>query len=214
MHNRLLVASSNQGKIKEFKKLLGGIVDVMTPAELSLRGKDVVEGESYADNARMKAEAYRKIFDGMICGEDSGLEVDALSGRPGALSARYGGEELPHPEKCRLILEELKDVPMYSRTARFRATLVLLKDCEEVEEGEEGVEESSFEGVLEGWIGFEYKGTEGFGYDPIFIPQGFSRTNAELGMLVKNRISHRAKAIAKLADYLKADYLKKTTNRA
>lgn len=208
MHNRLLVASSNQGKIKEFKKLLGGIVDVMTPAELSLRGRDVVEGESYADNARMKAKAYRKVFDGMICGEDSGLEIDALGGRPGALSARYGGEELPHPEKCRLILAELKDVPMYSRTARFRATLVLLKGEEEVEEGGEteegkGGEESSFEGVLEGWIGFEYRGQEGFGYDPIFIPQGFSRTNAELGMLVKNRISHRAKAIAKLAEYLK-----------
>ncbi len=200
MHNRLLVASSNQGKIKEFKKLLGGIVDVMTPAELSLRGKDVVEGENYADNARMKAAAYRNVFDGMICGEDSGLEIDALGGRPGALSARYGGEELPHPEKCRLILAELKDVPMYSRTARFRATLVLLKGCEE---GEEGGEESSFEGVLEGWIGFEYRGQEGFGYDPIFIPQGFSLTNAELGMLVKNRISHRAKAIAKLADYLR-----------
>ena len=101
---------------------------------------------------------------------------------------------MPHPEKCKLILKELKDVPLYSRTARFRATLALLS----------GDDVCVFEGVLEGWIGFEYKGTEGFGYDPIFIPQGFSRTNAELGLVIKNRISHRAQAIRKLAEHLRS----------
>jgi XTP/dITP diphosphohydrolase len=195
MHSKLLVATSNQGKLKEFKSILGGIIEVVNPAELFLAEKEVKEGTDYVANARMKAEAYRSQFSGLICGEDSGLEVDALDGRPGPLSARYGNEELPHKDKCRLILEELGRLPIYDRTARFRATLVLLDG--------DGDNWEVFEGVLEGWIGFEYKGNEGFGYDPIFIPQGFSRTNAELGMQIKNRISHRAKAIRKLAEYLK-----------
>lgn len=193
MPSKLLVASSNQGKLCEFRELLGGLAEVISPAELSFSLKEVEEGTSYIENARMKAEVFRDRFDGLICGEDSGLEVDALGGNPGPLSARYGGEELPHEEKCLMILDELKDVPMYSRTAKFRATLALL----------DGKDVKVFEGLLEGWIGFEYKGSEGFGYDPIFIPQGFSRTNAELGMVIKNRISHRAKAIRKLAEYLK-----------
>lgn len=193
MPSKLLVASSNQGKLREFRELLGGTVEVISPAELSFNMKEVEEGESYMENALMKAKAYRNLFCGFICGEDSGLEVDALEGRPGPLSARYGGEKLPYPEKCRLILEELTDVPMYERSARFRATLALL----------DGNDSKTFEGVLEGWIGFEHKGSEGFGYDPIFIPQGFSQTNAELGLLIKNRISHRAQAIRKLAEYLK-----------
>jgi XTP/dITP diphosphohydrolase len=193
MLNKLLVATSNEGKLREFKKVLGGIVEVADPTRLSLSPKDIKEGTSYAENALAKAKAYQDQFEGLICGEDSGLEVDALRGKPGPLSARYGGEEMPHPEKCRMILEELEEVALYERTARFRAIIALI-DGEEIE---------TFEGVLEGWIAFEYRGTEGFGYDPIFIPQGFSRTNAELGMVIKNRISHRAKAIQKLAQYLK-----------
>lgn len=194
MPSKILVATGNQGKLREFRKVLAGISDVTSPRELSLSPKDVVEGSNYAENAVLKAKAYQDQFDGLICGEDSGLEVDALGGRPGPLSARYAGATTPHPEKCRMILEELKDVKMYDRTARFRATIALV-DGDKVE---------TFEGVLEGWVGFEYRGTEGFGYDPIFIPQGFSRTNAELGMHIKNRISHRAKAIFKLAEFLKS----------
>ncbi|MBN2379825.1 RdgB/HAM1 family non-canonical purine NTP pyrophosphatase [candidate division WOR-3 bacterium] len=192
---RLLVATGNKGKLREFKAILEGIVEVVSPDEIGLEIRDVEEGIDYAENASAKAGVYVKDFDGLICGEDSGLEIDVLDGRPGPLSARYGGEDLPHPEKCRKILEELKDVALYDRTARFRATIVLI-DADKVE---------TFEGVLEGWIGFEYKGTEGFGYDPVFIPQGFSRTNAELGMVIKNRISHRAKAIRKLAEHLKRE---------
>lgn len=195
MHSKLLVATSNQGKLKEFKSILGGIIEVVNPAELFFRDIDVKEGSDYLENARKKAETYRSQFPGLICGEDSGLEIDALHGKPGPLSARYGGEELPHKDKCSLILEELGNLPIYDRTARFRATLALLEG--------DGGGFVAFEGVLEGWIAFEYKGNEGFGYDPIFIPQGFSRTNAELGMQIKNRISHRAKAIRKLAEYLK-----------
>jgi XTP/dITP diphosphohydrolase len=193
MLNKLLVATSNKGKLREFKEVLGGIVEIADPTELSLSPKNIKEGTSYAENALAKAKAYQDQFEGLICGEDSGLEVDALGGKPGPLSARYGGEKMSHPEKCGMILKELEGVALYQRTARFRATVALI-DGEEVE---------TFEGVLEGWIGFEYRGTEGFGYDPIFIPQGFSRTNAELGMVIKNRISHRAKAIGKLAEYLK-----------
>ena len=193
MLNKLLVATSNEGKLREFKKVLGGIVEIASPTELSLSPTKVKESTSYVENALAKAKAYQDQFEGLICGEDSGLEVDALGGKPGPLSARYGGEKTPHPEKCRMILEELKDMPLHERTARFRATIALI----------DGDDVKTFEGVLEGWIGFEYRGTEGFGYDPIFIPQGFSRTNAELGLEIKNRISHRAKAIRKLAEYLK-----------
>lgn len=195
MPSKLLVATSNKGKLREFKKVLGGVADVVAPHELSLSPKEIKEGTSYAQNALAKARAYQDQFDGMICGEDSGLEVDALGSKPGPLSARYGGEQTTHPEKCQMMLAELKDVPLYERTARFRATVALV-DRDKVE---------VFEGVLEGWVGFEYRGTEGFGYDPIFIPRGFSQSNAELGLVIKNRISHRAKAIRKLAEYLRSE---------
>lgn len=194
MPSRLLVATSNKGKLREFKKVLGGIVEIVSPTELSLSPKEIKEGTNYAKNALAKAKAYQDRFDGMICGEDSGLEVDVLGGKPGPLSARYGGEDTSHPEKCRMLLKELEDVPLYERTARFRATIALI----------DGEEVKTFEGVLEGWVGFEPRGTEGFGYDPIFIPRGFSQSNAELGLVIKNRISHRAKAIRKLAEYLKS----------
>jgi len=194
MPSKLLVATSNEGKLREFKKVLGGVVEIATPRELSLSTKEIKEGTNYAENALAKAEAYRDRFDGLICGEDSGLEVDVLGGKPGPLSARYGGEDTSHPEKCRMLLKELEDVPLYERTARFRATIALIG----------GDEVKTFEGVLEGWVGFEYRGIEGFGYDPIFIPKGFSQSNAELGLVIKNRISHRAKAIRKLAEYLKS----------
>ncbi len=194
MPSKLLVATSNEGKLREFRKVLGGIVEIVSSTELSLSTKEIKEGTNYAENALAKAEACRDRFDGMICGEDSGLEVDVLGGRPGPLSARYGGEDTSHPEKCRMLLKELKAVPLYERTARFRATIALI----------DGEEVKTFEGVLEGWVGFEPRGTEGFGYDPIFIPRGFSQTNAELGLVIKNRISHRAKAIRKLAEYLRS----------
>lgn len=194
MPSKLLVATGNEGKLREFKKVLGGVADVVAPHELSLPLKEVKEGTSYTENALAKARAYRDQFEGLICGEDSGLEVDALGTRPGPLSARYGGEKTSYPEKCRMLLKELKDVPLYERTARFRATIALI----------DGKEVKTFEGVLEGWIGFEPRGTEGFGYDPIFIPKGFSQTNAELGLVIKNRISHRAKAIHKLAEHLRS----------
>lgn len=194
MPSKLLVATSNEGKLREFKKVLGGIVEILSPTELSLSPKEIKEGTNYAENALAKARAYQDQFDGPICGEDSGLEIDALGGRPGPLSSRYGEEKTSYPEKCRMLLKELKDVPLYERTVRFRATIALI-DCDGVK---------TFEGVLEGWVGFEPRGTEGFGYDPIFIPQGFSRTNAELGLEIKNKISHRAQAMRKLAEYLKS----------
>jgi len=190
---RILVATTNKGKLREFKAVLEDVAQVVSPQEAWLEPVEVEEGADYAENARLKAEVYAGRFDGLVCGEDSGLEVDALGGRPGPLSARYGGAQTTHPEKCRMLLAELEGVGLYERTARFRATIALLDDGKVL----------TFEGVLEGWVGFEHRGTEGFGYDPIFIPQGFSRTNAELGMRIKNRISHRAKAIRKLAEYLK-----------
>lgn len=195
MAPEILVATTNAGKLREFKQVLSDFTNVVSPAELSLEHKKVKEGSNYADNARLKAEIYADQYNGLICGEDSGLEIDALGGKPGPLSARYGGATTPHPKKCKMILDELKNVRMYDRTARFRANIALV----------DGKEVKIFEGILEGWIGFEYKGTEGFGYDPIFIPQGFSRTNAELGLVIKNQISHRGKAIRKLANYLKTE---------
>ncbi len=193
MLSKLLIATGNRGKLKEFKKVLAGVCMVYSPRELSLLPKEVVEGGDYRENAILKARAYSDQFKEFIAGEDSGLEVDALDGKPGVFSARYGGENLPHTEKCSMLLNELRSVPLYDRTARFRATIALL----------DGNEVKVFEGTMEGWIAFSYEGAEGFGYDPIFIPQGFSKTNAQLGMKIKNQISHRAKALRKLAEYLK-----------
>lgn len=191
---QLVLASSNAGKAREFRALLEGSGwTLLLPAEVGLGRVDVLEGSrSYLENATLKAVTFARASGLPALADDSGIEVDALDGRPGVLSARYGGRRAASDsERCALLLRELEDVPPSRRGARFRAVLVLA-------DGEGGV--FAREGSLEGRIALAPRGANGFGYDPVFeLPDG--RTMAELGP-EKQAISHRALALRAMMEVL------------
>jgi len=187
----IVVGSFNQAKAAEMAELLEGLpVSVRSLKEF--RGVHPVpeEGDTFAENARSKALGLaRQIPDEALLGlvaDDSGLEVDALGGRPGVYSARYLGEQATDPDRVQGILRELGDLPPESRTARFRCH-VAFADARHVL--------LETEGAVEGRISFAAAGEFGFGYDPIFVPLGFDKSFGELGAEVKHRISHRAQAL-------------------
>jgi XTP/dITP diphosphohydrolase len=183
---RLVLATANPGKVREFLPLLGGLGYTI----LSLRDLDGVrlppEGEtSYADNALGKARAVAVTTPAVALGDDSGLEVDALGGRPGVASARYGGPGLTGQERIARLLAELG--PMGPRGARYRCAIALVAPW-----GEEAL----VEGVVEGVLSETPRGTGGFGYDPVFLVPALGRTFGELADTEKERLSHRARAVA------------------
>jgi XTP/dITP diphosphohydrolase len=181
---RLILATANAGKVRELTPLLGGLGYVV----FSLRDLDGVvlppEGEtSYRENALAKARAVPAAAATVMLGDDSGLEVDALGGRPGIASARYGGPGLTDAERVTRLLAEVRPAP--ARGARFRCVLALVAPW-----GEEAV----VEGVVEGVLTDRPRGTGGFGYDPIFLVPALGRTFGELPDADKDRLSHRARA--------------------
>jgi len=186
---KLLVATNNRGKLREYAELLKGI-----PFELTtLAGQGITEeveetGSSLKQNAIHKATAYAKLSGLNTLADDSGLEVDALGGEPGPLSRRYAGDNVSDKERNDYLLAKLRDIPWDKRTARFRAVIALATPEGKVK---------TVEGVCEGIIAFDAKGTGGFGYDPIFYLLELDKHMAELSLGEKNRISHRAKAAQK-----------------
>ncbi len=192
MIDQLWVATTNSGKLAEFRALLDGYgVGVHSPAELAVYSSPPETGDSFLANARIKAKALRALkADQWVIGEDSGLEVDGLGGLPGIHSARYAGDKASDPENVAKLLKMLKIRSPQNRRARFRALLVALSP-----QGEEFV----FEGLLEGQISEVPKGQKGFGYDPVFIPEGEDKTLAELPPAFKNKVSHRAQALRQWA---------------
>ena len=191
---RVVLASSNAGKAREFSALMAGSAwTLLTPSEAGLGAVSVIEsGRSYLENATLKAVAYAHAATLPALADDSGLEVDALDGRPGLFSARFGGPRL-HDDRARSehLLRRLAGVPPARRGARFRAVLVLALP---------GGRTFSREGVVEGRITAGPRGESGFGYDPMFeLPDG--RTMAEIGE-EKQRISHRALAMRAMMDVL------------
>jgi len=152
------------------------------------------DGETFIDNALKKARIVSAFTGEAVIADDSGLEVDALDGRPGVHSARYAGAGASDRENYMKLLEEMESVPPGDRAAAFRCVLVLFHPDKSYE---------SFEGVLEGSISLEPSGREGFGYDPVFIVPEYGKTVAELSPEIKNRISHRARAFEKLKNVLK-----------
>lgn len=187
----IIIATSNQGKVREILEICADLPIVLT--SLSDHWKEVPEipetGETFLDNARIKAEWVRERRSTWVLADDSGLEVDALEGRPGVLSSRYAGQHADDRENVVKLLSALGGVPAEKRTARFRCVMVLLGPAGET---------VTAEGVCEGRIGFEPRGEGGFGYDPVFIPEGFAETFAELDAGMKNRISHRGLALQTL----------------
>ena len=198
---KIVFATNNKNKLSEIREILGSGFEVMSLAEIGCH-EDIPEtGDTLLDNAVQKA---RYVFEkyGYDCfADDTGLEVDALGGEPGVHSARYA-EGTDHDSNANMdkLLGKLGDET--HRTARFRTVIALLQKQQSGESAGEGSVLHIFEGKVEGSIIKEKRGAEGFGYDPIFMPEGYDKTFAELGLDIKNQISHRARAVKKLADYL------------
>lgn len=194
---RVLLATTNDGKLREYRRLLGEVpgLQLQTMASLSIAVGVDEDRDSFEENARKKATEIAAVAGVACLADDSGLEVDALDGRPGVLSARYAGEGATDASNNAKLLEELRDVSDEERTARFRCAIVVVDAS--------GNELAAVDGTCEGRIAREPHGEHGFGYDPLFVPDGYQQTLAELGPETKNRISHRAKAAAKLAPLLR-----------
>ncbi|MCK4225333.1 RdgB/HAM1 family non-canonical purine NTP pyrophosphatase [candidate division WOR-3 bacterium] len=189
---RLLIASKNRGKIKEIRSIVEGSVKVLSPLDLSLDLSILEDGNTLKENAIKKAILYFKATGIVTLGEDTGLEVDFLRGRPGIYSARFsGGGDAENRTK---LLDRLGKTE--NRAARFRTVMVLALKDNWIE---------CFEGILEGEIGREEKGSGGFGYDSVFIPSGFKETLAEMSYEEKNKISHRRLALNKVLDFLERE---------
>ena len=186
---KLLLATNNAGKVAEFRALLEGCGwELVTPTEVGL-ALDIDEvGQSYAENATLKATAYAQASGLTALADDSGLEVDALDGRPGPRSARYAGADRTDAERVAALLGELEGVSDERRTARFRAVIAIATPEGRVE---------TVEGTVEGRIGHEPRGANGFGYDPIFVLPDRGLTTAELPSEEKHALSHRGVAARK-----------------
>ena len=190
---KLLLATNNPGKVREVAEILTlpGL-ELVSPADLGQRFEVLEDGETFEANARSKARAAFRQFALPTVADDSGLEIDALAGKPGVHSARFM-DGATYAEKCREILRLMAGVADSKRRARFRCCAVLV---------EAGGSEHVFEGVCPGTIALAARGSSGFGYDPVFVPDGFEQTFAELGAETKNRISHRARAFVRVRDFL------------
>lgn len=189
----LWVATGNQHKLEEIKKILGqgyllkGLKDLSEPLEIE------ETGNSYLENAEIKARTLFERVRQPVFADDSGLEVDALNGRPGIHSARFSGHDTNHERNITKLLKNLEGVPEEKRTARFRCIIVYIDEAGNSE---------SFEGIFPGFIGFQKCGSGGFGYDPVFYLKPDNRSVAQIPADEKNRISHRGLAVAKLKKYL------------
>jgi XTP/dITP diphosphohydrolase len=183
---RLVVATANPGKVREFTALLGDAgYEVVALADVSPVALPCEGTASYAENARAKARVAAAVTGAVALGDDSGLEVEALGGRPATASARYGGPGLRDAERAGRLLATLAGTR--DRRARFRCVLALVAPW-----GEEAL----VEGVLEGWLTETPRGSGGFGYDPIFLVPELGRTLGELAPTEKDRVSHRGRAVA------------------
>lgn len=189
---RLVFATNNKHKLEEMRAILGGKVELLSLADIDCHDDIPETADTLEGNALIKA---RYIYDKYGCScfaDDTGLEVDALGGEPGVYSARYAGENNDSEANMRKLLQNLTGKS--ERSAQFRTVIALII------EGKEHL----FEGIVQGEILHERCEGEGFGYDPLFRPQGYDESFAQLGNEVKNRISHRARAVEKLNDFLES----------
>ena len=188
---KLVFATNNPHKLEEIRAILGSKLEILSLADIGCDADIPETAETLEGNALIKAHYVYDNYKLDCFADDTGLEVDALHGLPGVHTARYAYPDRHDPEANMIkLLEALRE--NNDRNARFRTVIAL------IEKGKEHL----FEGVVEGVIAREKSGTQGFGYDPVFIPEGNSKTFAELGEDIKNTISHRARAVQKLAEYL------------
>ena len=195
MMKRIVFATNNQHKLDEIRQILGNDFHILSLADIGCHEEIPEDHDTLQENALQKAQYIVDHYHVSCFADDTGLEVDALGGEPGVHSARYA-EGTDHDSEANMRKLLLKLGNNNNRRARFRTVIALL-----LEENGKWREEI-FDGIVEGHIAREKKGNEGFGYDPIFVPDGYDLSFAELGMDVKNTISHRARAVRKLADFL------------
>lgn len=188
---RLIVATRNPHKTAEIRSMLAGQFEVLDVTSFPECPEIAETGTTFLENARLKAEGISTRIDGWVLSDDSGLEVDALDGAPGVWSSSFGGEEGNHARNNARLMAEMTGKT--NRRARFRCTMVLARN---------GSEKAHFSGTVEGRIIESPRGSAGFGYDPLFIPDGHPQTFAELGEPVKNTLSHRARALAQVVAFL------------
>ena len=193
---RLLLGSSNPGKLREMRQLLAGLpYRVLGPADVGLRGAPEETGTTFTENAILKARHYADKSGLLAVADDSGLSVDALGGGPGLYSSRFGGEGATDDDRNRLLLERLRGLPPERRGARFTSAVAAARDGRVVFQAEEN---------FEGRIVEAPRGRNGFGYDPVFFYEPFAKTFGEVDGLEKDRVSHRGKSFARLREFLRS----------
>jgi XTP/dITP diphosphohydrolase len=194
---KLLIATNNPGKVREYQELLEDLpinIEITYPAQEGLALEVEESGETFEENARLKAMAFAQASGLWTLADDSGLEVDALDGAPGVRSARYAGPGANDADRYWKLLDALAGVPAGQRSARFRCVVALAQADGDIH---------TADGTCEGEIGLEPKGAHGFGYDPVFVVEGYGgHTMAELPPEIKNRISHRGRALAAIRPML------------
>lgn len=197
----VVLASSNQGKIRDLQALLEGVANVVSGADLDIEMPEET-GTTFMENALLKARAGHEQTGLTVLADDSGLEVDALDGEPGVYSARYAGEDGNDEANNLKLIEVMQSVPESERSARFRCAIaVVTADGDEL----------TFDGVCEGTIGYEPRGDQGFGYDPLFVlPDGLSMSEHDNAF--KNKISHRGEAMRKAIPALRSYLASKATS--
>lgn len=193
--NKIIFATGNAGKVKEIQMIMADVdMEVVSMKEAGIVVDVEENGATYEENAMIKAREVAKYTDCIVMADDSGLEIDYLNKEPGIYSARYMGEDTSYAIKNSNLIERLNGVSDDKRTARFVCAIAaVLPDGTEL----------TTRGVIEGRIGYEEKGSNGFGYDPIFYVPEFGKTTAELSEEEKNQVSHRGKALEKMKEELK-----------
>ena len=191
---RIIFATGNEGKMREIRRIMEDLdVEIFSLKEAGIQADIVEDGSSFEENAVIKAKAIMELTGELTLADDSGLEIDALNKEPGVYSARYMGEDTPYPVKNQKILDRMEGVPEKERTARFVCVIAAAFPDGQIR---------TSRGTMEGIIGYEIKGENGFGYDPIFFLPELGRYSAELCSEEKNRLSHRGEALRKIKDIL------------
>lgn len=200
---KIVFATNNQHKLQEIRDILGSEFEIVSLKDIGCDVDIPETGNTLEENAMQKAQYVYDHYNLSCFADDTGLEVEALNGEPGVHSARYA-EGTDHDSEANMakLLRNLEGKD--NRKARFRTVIALIQKQDVCPCGCTSIKKvNRFEGIVDGSIAIEKHGTAGFGYDPIFVPEGYDKSFAELGESIKNGISHRARAVAKLAEYLK-----------
>lgn len=190
---KIVFATNNAHKLEELRRILAGKIEILSLSDIGCHEDIPEDAETFEGNALAKARRVMELYGHDCMADDSGLEVDALGGAPGVHSARFCGVAHDDAANNRLLLEKLAGTPPEGRTARFRTVICLLEGASAPR---------YFSGTVEGHIISSPRGTNGFGYDPLFVPEGWTHTFAEASGREKDAVSHRGRAVRALTDYL------------